>query len=737
MTTANSRVELQKSLFFLIQNATSFDESEEACTNRPFLQTRLEILEQNWKSFNDNHEAICLSLSGNLVDQQYIREKYFERAQAFYAYARSQLMSQLENVETPSIATDSVLSEKGATASKFPRSALPKIKIPPFSGDYKMWRAFRDLFTSLIINNPELSLVEKMQYLKISLQGEAARLVINLSASGENFDIAWTLLNSRYENKRSLISAQLDRISSCKPLKAKSAQGLRALQTTLLEALGALRTLDCEVDKWDPLLLHQVTKLLDAETREDWELSIGSLNDYPTMTTFNKFLDNRTRALENLSTNTHYEHNKENQRVYATTSRRNTAKSIAHATTYNPTHQSDCLICKEQHPLFKCDKYLRMNAKDRNNLISKGKRCFNCLGSHQVKHCKSTRRCLSCGRKHHTTLHSKDTQIKHNQDFSATCRALLRKQDGEFLVVRLLLDQGAEKSLIEEDTVRQAGLKRYSDSTALLGIGGVMSGKTRGRVTIQLNSIYDKRVKCTMDVLILPRLTASIPPFSLKRRTWPHIKELLLADPDYASKGSINIIIGADHFGLIIKYGLIKGDASTPLAQETIFGWALSGPTSLEPKLSTSINVHHYTSNLNLRNLISKFWNQEEIHSTIMLKRDPEEEKSEQHFVATHSRDETGRYVVRLPFKEDPITLGESKVRALGCLKRMTQRFVKEPSYHDMYAGVMNELKKMGHMIKANHSEENAHPSYYLAHHGVVREESRTTKLRVVFNGSG
>ena len=46
-----------------------------------------------------------------------------------------------------------------------PRSALPRIKLPSFSGDYQAWRPFHDLFTSLIKDNADLTTVEKMHYL--------------------------------------------------------------------------------------------------------------------------------------------------------------------------------------------------------------------------------------------------------------------------------------------------------------------------------------------------------------------------------------------------------------------------------------------------------------------------------------------------------------------------------------------------------------------------------------------
>lgn len=42
----------------------------------------------------------------------------------------------------------------------------------------------------------------------------------------------------------------------------------------------------------------------------------------------------------------------------------------------------------------------------------------------------------------------------------------------------------------------------------------------------------------------------------------------------------------------------------------------------------------------------------------------------------------------------------------------------------------------MNHMTEVNTSSDQINFVHYLPHHGVVRENSRTTKLRIIFNGS-
>ncbi|XP_070522381.1 uncharacterized protein [Cardiocondyla obscurior] len=407
MANIELRINLQRSRFKLIEEAADFNETESLLSSRPLLQTRLNMLDQNWSKFQAEHEILCHSHGDLLTEHLYLKERLFERCQAFYVYSRARILTLLEEIETLAMPSSSEHSEKETPSSLLPRSALPRIKLPNFSGEYKSWRSFHDLFKSMIFFNTELSNVEKMHYLKTCLSGEAAKLVSNLSASGENFSVAWTLLTSRYENKRFLITTQLDRIFNLKPLKTKNAKGLRSLQTTILEALGALGALDCAVQSWDPLLLHLLTRLLDPDTREAWEVEIGPSNTYPTMAQFEEFLGGRVRALEHLQSSAESGKSKELQRSTTQFSHRLNTRNIAHAIASNSVPStSSCILCKEAHFFLKCDRYRSLNANQRKELIMKHRKCFNCLGAHTVNQCRVTKRCLVCGRRHHTSLHT-------------------------------------------------------------------------------------------------------------------------------------------------------------------------------------------------------------------------------------------------------------------------------------------------------------------------------------------
>ncbi|XP_045460496.1 uncharacterized protein LOC123670941 [Harmonia axyridis] len=128
---------------------------------------------------------------------------------------------------------------------------------------------------------------------------------------------------------------------------------------------------------------------------------------------------------------------------------------------------------------------------------------------------------------------------------------------------------------------------------------------------------------------------------------------------------------------------------------------------------------------------MQKFWSLEEVGETNII--DPVDDYVEKHFVSTHFRDESGRYVVSLPFKLDnpnPVLSLNSK-RSLKSYFSLENRLMKDEASLNLYNDFMSEYLKLNHMSRAKTSN-----SYVIPHHVVRKDSSSTTKLRVVFNAS-
>lgn len=174
-----------------------------------------------------------------------------------------------------------------------------------------------------------------------------------------------------------------------------------------------------------------------------------------------------------------------------------------------------------------------------------------------------------------------------------------------------------------------------------------------------------------------------------------------------------------------------------PIAQLSIFGWLILGPVSGTTSISST--THHVAVQHNedaLHELLTKFWVQEEVPINDVNRLTPDEQRCEEHFKNTHSRDSSGKYIVRIPLKSPVNLLGDSYNTAHRCLKRLLRRFSRETEYQRLYQQFMEEYQELNHMTKASTRSHHHSHQYHLPHHGVLKPDSTTTKLRVVFNGS-
>ncbi|XP_055928660.1 uncharacterized protein LOC129959793 [Argiope bruennichi] len=88
-----------------------------------------------------------------------------------------------------------------------------------------------------------------------------------------------------------------------------------------------------------------------------------------------------------------------------------------------------------------------------------------------------------------------------------------------------------------------------------------------------------------------------------------------------------------------------------------------------------------------------------------------------------------------MPIKENPPVLGESKQIARNRLDSLIKRLNKNPQMKRLYSEFIEEYAALGHMERVM-EDELPETNYFLPHHGVYREGSTSTPLRVVFNAS-
>lgn len=352
----------------------------------------------------------------------------------------------------------------------------------------------------------------------------------------------------------------------------------------------------------------------------------------------------------------------------------------------------------------------------------------------------SKKSCTVCDERH-TLLHDAFRETKNENSDATTSHIAQNRLEKRVTILlataRALVDQGSETSFVSEALDHQRlRLPRKQASVTVIGVGGSKSGVAKGRITMKIMPHFNNSA-LTITALVLPRLTAYSGGSNVSAQAWTHVRNLELADPEFLSADSIDILLEADVFSAILASGVKKGGPQEPVAQKTSLGWILSGSLALneDDKCNQTV-VHQCITTESLTELVRRFWEQEEIPTqTPVLTED--EQLCEELYTTTHTRDRKGRYVVRLLLAKDPADLSPTKHAARRSLMQMERRFVHDNNLQRLYIDFMQQYVTLGHMsaIKSSETEQKMRMCY-LPHHGVLRESSITTKLRVVFNGS-
>lgn len=632
---------------------------------------------------------------------------------------------------------------------------LPNVQLPKFNGNFENWLDFHDSFKSMIVDNPSIVPIQKFHYLKACLSDAAEKVIVSLPISGANFIVAWQLLCDRFNNEQLLIHNHIKAIFNIKSIRENSVC-IRHLVDTILGNLRSLRSLGEPTEYWDSLIMYIVVEKLDPDTVKEWDKENKSKKS--TLQELLTFLKNRAETLEKFEIRSTKSFNISKSKNYA-------SRSFLCNENKKASAQNPCALCRGNHKIFVCSEFQNLDIPSRIEKIKGLRLCYNCLYSgHQSEQCKFGK-CKYCSKKHHSLLHinnvkSVDTSdqsqnssessqifvhknttnckltkvfsgsvVQNNSALLSTVIVQLRDYNGVAYNCRALLDCGSQSNFITYDMVSKLGLNKSPTDISVIGIAQVSSSvKFACNITIHsLFSTYSTSVSC----LVVSSICSLVPATHFDASSICIPENIQLSDPNFNIPSDIDLLIGAGLFWDLLCVGQVKLGPQRPILHKTKLGWIISGPL---PKFNSVQNLLCATSQIRVNFDLSKFWEIEECSFSQPFSQ--EELLCEKHFKSTYNRHPNGRFKVSIPFKEPIEQLGESRSIAEKQFYSLERKFVKNPVMKEQYVAFMDEYNSMGHMSLIDESKVTSSTHYYLPHHGVLKEDSVTTRLRVVFNGS-
>ncbi|XP_058816821.1 uncharacterized protein LOC131680117 [Topomyia yanbarensis] len=552
---------------------------------------------------------------------------------------------------------------------------LPEISLKQFSGKLDDWVQYRDPFVSLIHNNPQLGAVQKLHYLRATLSGEAAGILLPLELSANNYTVAWKILREGYEKKKFLIKRNMSGLLALFSLKRESSSGLSELADEFDRHVHLLDKLENTEDHWNSFLIERLSSCLDSISLREWETQTSEV-DRPTYKQILDFVHKRSRILQTLTLS-------HNGNAHSETKPFKPRLATVHVASQNIPK---CPSCKQAHLLFQCDQFRNLTPQQRFEFVKKHGLCINCLkGNHLSKDC-SSGSCKSCA-KNHSLLHLPPVPTVAAQSSAGRghLTSALTYQPAEAFSSPVVQSPVANANTVGHSVASPLAVPSSSHSfsvgiapspSSVDNLFGIVTNhhpytscqstnvnpKVRNNIVMLSTAIIKVKdadntyqfARALLDSGFQPSFiteaisTASFEAFQAEfAGQWYRPIHRHRASCRSLLASGIDIIIGAELFFTLLENQQISREDGYALLQKTVLGYIVCGKVMEPVAKPNSVQSSHVCTDDLLDSQLERFWEVENFDDGRAFT--SYEQVCEDYYTETVSRGSDGRYTVRLP----------------------------------------------------------------------------------------
>ena len=436
-----------------------------------------------------------------------------------------------------------------------------------------------------------------------------------------------------------------------------------------------------------------------------------------------------------------------------------------------PKEQRQCAFCKKTgHLAGVCFAAKRMTLGERKKIVVNEKLCWNCFGKHYLVDCTVKSHCPHCGMRHHPLICQREKSRSYDNPEKvaatvgggsattsasnvvyasrlSTCLVSLQTVQAyvhcgeKKMKARLFFDVGSQRSYILKSTAEFLGLEPKGAEVVMHELfGGSRTKRVMHRLyDVDLSSMetgQEGTYNCRVELREQENISSSIariPKLSVDEQD--DVEKLGIVFSDVGDDlPPIDVLIGADLFGKLLT-GDLRPLTGGRVAIRTKFGWSLVGENGnillewYEKEKVTSMSAKDFA--------VTQLWDLDTIGvrdpSDVKTKLQDEHE-AQQQFLETISRNEDGRYVVRLPWKEGHPRLPDNWTEAERRLKRTVVK-LKEAGLYETYDKLFQDWEEEGFIEEINDAGSDS-IVHYIPHRAVIKKDSLTTPVRPVFDAS-
>ena len=553
-------------------------------------------------------------------------------------------------------------------------------------------------------------------------------------------------------------------------------KGLRKLYEKIEGSVRNLKTLNVDSSSYGNLLVPLINAKLPNELRllisRKFDNEIWILSDMLRYLKIEIEAKERSVSLGNIRT----ESSEPSKDQYTT--------SALHASEHSQqSFKKKCVFCNfTNHPSWRCSKI--SNPQNKRTILKRNGLCFICFEKgHLASSCTLDYSCNKCQGKHNISIcmepnrqddkNNRRTSNKinnsnstnsvgtntstesattnfNNSSTSSVNSVLLQTakttatnvNESKQLNVRIMFDSGSQRTYISNYVQEKLNLEPLRNEKLILKTFGNDNPVARIFDVVKLK-LHGIKKNFVIEALVVPTICSPLTNQKIASvsQSYPHLKNLKLADPFTDETMNIDILVGTDFYHTFFTDEVIRGKSNEPVALSSHFGWILSGSFKIKGKQKNINRVH--TFRLDTRTCSDyEYFNEtgfeikqafDYLHPNDFA--ESSENESVYQFYKHNLNFDGKNYQVKLPFKNYTETLPDNyqlaKSRLFGLKKQLKCNTELCENYDKIIKDYLS--KNIIEEVKDDETFENAH---YLPHRAVIRNEKDTTKVRVVFDAS-
>ena len=679
-------------------------------------------------------------------------------------------------------------SHISASSSKSSQLHVKALDSPRFSGNIRDYSNFKQDFDRLMA----ASYGKDPYALRSCLFGPALQIVKGVE---DDYDKMFQRLDKTYGDPRKFVDTIIQDIKSIRPVQNGDSKKFIAMVDVIERCWLDLERMKLTEEMNTVAMVSMIEKLLPSVQKREWIRYLDS-SDINSRGIFEQLLNYLLREKRVLEYTEHEIRTDRTRSVnqtnispldpssYPSTSAHQWLNYSSRSDSGSQTQLSTrnwCWIHKTQgHSIENCNHFIKMNISEKFKAVRTVGACYNCLQTtrHIAKNCTVPNKCdvmeagQTCGKRHHPLLHinrgeSKGEQNPEIYNFrSSQNRPVIAVSSiqSKNQHINVMWDSGSNISLITHRTASRLGLRGSEINLSIIKVGNDSTSMTSREYHVPLTDLSGK--VWTICAYGIDEITANIQQIDLEdiKIQFPDIDIMEISRP----AGNIDMLIGVD--SCFILPTVIRTTRNCQLLKNQ-FGYCVRGsfdclPKGKENTSSTIIRINQTNieshlhgikieSQKNIMRKLEDFFNIESLGIRYIPKcgscrcgkcltgannytlREERELGMIRDGLKYDNRHKI--FTVEYPWIKDPNNLPNNINAALAKLRSTENRLRKLSVEHQKaYQQQMKDMENRGVSRKLSEEELEKYngPIHYIHHHEVLKPNSLSTPIRIVFNSS-